>query len=161
MLRAWREFTPLRRLRQLWAALSHWLSGLAAAVQALPVAAWLREQLRARPTLPPLGFFRLVGATPREQVQYYYLSLLRRAGDYGFGRKPAQTPAEYTPTLAANLTDNTPEVQALTDAFIETRYSAHPVPAEQVQQVRSAWGRLRAALAKQKKLARKERGQDG
>ena len=161
LLRALRDFGPLRRLRQMWAALRHRLSGLAVAVQALPVAAWLRERLRARLALPPLRYFRLGGATPREQVQYYYLSLLRRAGEHGYGRKPAQTPAEYTPTLAANLSDNTPEVQALTEAFVETRYSAHPVPAEQVQRVRSAWGRLRAALAKQKKLERKERGQDG
>ncbi len=161
LLRALRDFGPLRRLRQMWAGLRHRLSGMAAAVQALPVAAWLRERLRARPVLPPLRYFRLGGATPREQVQYYYLSLLRRAGEYGFGRKPAQTPAEYTPTLAANLSENTPEVQALTEAFIETRYSTHPVPAEQVQRVRSAWGRLRATLAKQKKLDRKERGQDG
>jgi hypothetical protein len=75
------------------------------------VAAWLRERLRARLALPPLRYFRLGGATPREQVQYYYLSLLRRAGEYGFGRRPAQTPAEYTPTLAANLPENTPEVR--------------------------------------------------
>ncbi len=161
LLRALRGLAPLRRLRQMWAALRHRLSGLAAAVQALPVAAWLRERLSARPGLPPLRWFRLGSATPREQVQYYYLSLLRRAGEQGFGRKPAQTATEYRPTLATNLPEHTPEVQALTEAFEETRYSAHPVAAEQVQRVRSAWGRLRAALAQQKKLTRKDRGPDG
>jgi hypothetical protein len=161
LARALRDLGALRKLKQLWAALRHRVSGLAAAVQALPVAAWLRERLRERPPLPPLRSFRLGGVTPREQVQYYYLSLLRRASEYGFGRKPGQTPAEYRPTLAANLPENSPEVQALTEAFVETRYSAHPVGPEQVQSVRTAWGRLRAALAKQKKLVRKERGQDG
>lgn len=161
LLRTLRELAPLRRLRQLWAALRHRLSGLAAAVQAGPVAAWLRDRLRARGPLPPLRFFRLGGATPREQVQYYYLSLLRRAGEFGFGRKPGQTPAEYRPTLTANLPEQAPEVQALTAAFEESRYSAHPVGAEQVQGVRAAWGRLRAALAKQKKLTHKKRDLDG
>lgn len=161
LLRALRDLAPLRKLRQLWAALRHRLSGLAAAVQAGPVAAWLRDRLRARGPLPPLRTFRLGGASAREQVQYYYLSLLRRAREYGYGRHPDQTPAEYRPTLAANLPENTPEVQALTAAFEKARYSAQPVAAEQVLGVRVAWGRLRAALAKQKKLTPKDRGHDG
>jgi len=161
LLRAVRDLGALRRLRQMWAALRHRLSGLAATVQAGPVAAWLRDRLRPRPALPPLRSFRLGGATRREQVQYYYQSLLRRAGEAGFGRKPAQTPAEYHPVLMTNLPEHSPEVQALTDAFIETRYSAHPVGPEQVQRVRAAWQGLRAALAKLKQQQRKERDHDG
>ncbi len=161
LLRAVRELAALRRLRQLWAALRHRLSGLAAAVQAGPVAAWLRERLRARPNFPALRYFRLGGASPREQVQYYYLSLLQRASEVGFGRRPAQTPAEYDPVLRANLPESSPEVQALTEAFIETRYSAHPVEPEQVARVRAAWSGLRAALTKLKRQQRKEHDHHG
>jgi hypothetical protein len=156
LLRSLRHVGALRGLRQMWAALRHRLSGLAEAARANPVSAWLRERLQARPGRPPLRYFRLGGASPREQVQYYYLSLLRRAGERGFGRRPAQTPQEYHPTLRANLPENAGDVQALTDAFIETRYSAHPVGPEQAQGVRAAWQRLRAALAQQKKTPPKE-----
>ena len=157
LLRAVRELAPLRRLRQLWAALRHRAAGLAAALQDNPLAAWLRERGAAlRTAATPRRAFRLGGVSAREKVQYYYLSLLRRASERGYGRRPPQTPQEYRPTLAANLPEHTPEVRALTQAFEESRYSAHPVEPEQVRAVRTAWGRLRAALAQQKKPKQKE-----
>jgi hypothetical protein len=135
-----------RRLRQLWAAFRHRLSGLAAAAGASSLAAWLREQWRKRAPLPPMRYFRLGGASPREQAMFYYLSLLRRARERGFGRRPPQTPREYEPLLRARLEVAAPEVQALTEVFEETRYSAHPVGDATVRRARAAWARLREAL---------------
>ncbi len=146
LTRAMRELALGRRLRQLWAAFRHRVSGLAAAARATPLAAWLRERWRARAPLPPLRYFRLGGASSREQVMFYYLSLLRRARERGFGRQPSQTPREYEPLAAARLEAAAPEVQSLTDAFEETRYSAHPVGAAAARRAKAAWGRIREAL---------------
>jgi hypothetical protein len=161
LTRALRELGALRRLRQLWAALRHRVSGLLGAAQAHSPAAWLRARLR-RAGRPPLRFFRLGGASPREQVLYYYLSLLRRAGERGFGRRPPQTPREYAPVLETHLPDTQPEIEALTEAFVETRYSPHPVEPAQARRARAAWERVRGVLrgkAGEKEREReKERG---
>ena len=77
---------------------------------------------------------------------FYYLSLLRRAGQQGFGRRPQQSPRDYEPVLEENLPSAAPELQALTAAFEETRYSAHPVSAATAQETRAIWLRVRAVL---------------
>ena len=38
---------------------------------------------------------------------FYYLSLLRRARERGFGRRPPQTPHEYEPVLEQRLPEAT------------------------------------------------------
>ena len=148
-----RELAPLRALRRLWALLRHRVSGaLASAREAAPLA-WLRERLQRTSAAGPLSFFRLGAAAPRDQVLFYYLSLLRRAGQQGFGRQPPQTPHEYEPVLEKNLPEAAPEAQSLTAAFEETRYSTHPVNAEHAQAARERWQRLRAALSRRKRDA--------
>lgn len=151
LTRAMRQLGLGRRLRQLWAAFRHRVSGLAQAAARSPLAAWLREQWRGRAQPAPWRYFRLGGAPPREQVLFYYYSLLRRARERGFGRQPAQTPHEYERVLAARLAEAGAEAQALTEAFEETRYSAHPMGPEAARGARAAWERLRAALVREKK----------
>jgi hypothetical protein len=115
---ALRELRPLERLRELFTR--------------LPV--------------PGPRFFRLGGATPREQVLYFYLSTLRRAGQLGFPRKPPQTPDEYDPVLEDKLEEARTDVRALTEAFDQARYSAVPVEKEKAKETKAAWERVRAAL---------------
>jgi hypothetical protein len=153
LTRAMRQLGLGRRLRQLWAAFRHRVSGLAQAAARSPLGAWLRGQLRGRAPPAPWPYFRLGGAPPRERVLFYYYSLLRRARERGFGRQPAQTPHEYERVLEARLEQAGAEARALTEAFEETRYSAHPVGPEAVRRARAAWERLRAAL---KRSARKD-----
>lgn len=153
LLAAIGSLSPIRGLRRLWAVLRHRMSGvLATAREATPIA-WLRERLRRAAPNGPLGFFRLGAASPREQVLYYYLSLLRRAGQQGFGRRPPQSPREYEPVLEEHLPDARLELKELTAAFEETRYSAHPVGPEHAQAARARWGRIRAALSGKRKDA--------
>jgi hypothetical protein len=83
-------------------------------------------------------------------VIYYYLSLVRRAGELGIRRRPAQTPSEYEPVLASELPDVQTEVDALTAAFIEARYSPRPVDPQAPNQARALWARLRAAMRERK-----------
>jgi hypothetical protein len=148
-----KALAPLRALRRLWAVLRHRVSGLLASAREAAPMVWLRDRLRRPVPGAPWGYFRLGAASPREQVLFYYLSLLRRAGQQGFGRRPPQSPRDYEPVLKENLPDIAPELQALTAAFEETRYSAHPVSPEQAQATRTLWQRVRAALNGRKRDA--------
>ncbi len=137
---------PLRGLRQWWAALRRRLSGWAEAVDEHLPREWLRRLLRRPLPTSPFNFFRLGAASPRDQILYYYLSLVRRAGELGFPRRPAQTPREYEPTLAANLPEAQTETDRLTQAFVEARYSRRSIEANEVRRVRAYWQQMRAAL---------------
>jgi hypothetical protein len=148
LMAALRRLAPFRVLGRLWAALRHRVSGLIAAAEKYSPLAWLRERLAAVPRRA--GFFRLGAAPAREQVMYYYLSLVRRAGEMGVQRRPAQTPREYQPNLAGELPEVEPEVAALTEAFVEARYSAHPLDPAAPARARALWARLRAALRDRK-----------
>ena len=149
IMAALRRLAPLRALGRLWAALRHRVSGLLAAAEKYSPLAWLRERL-ARAGPPRLGYFRLGAAAPREQVFYYYLSLVRRAGELGLRRRPAQTPNEFEPVLAGELPDVETEVAALTDAFIEARYGPRPVDPEAPTKAKALWTRLKAAMRERK-----------
>jgi hypothetical protein len=116
----------------------------------LPSLRQLLEQLFQRRGPEPFNFFRLGATSSREQILFYYLSLVRRAREGGFPRRPAQTPAEYTPTLNQHLPESRADIEALTAAFLEARYSAHPVEKSRVARVHAAWQRLRAALQQRK-----------
>jgi hypothetical protein len=146
---ALRRLKVFNFLRRLWAELRHRASGLADSIRASSVASWLRDRLnRAAPA--GRGFFRLGGATAREQVMFYYLSLLRRARERGFGRRPPQTPQEYEPVLEQRLPEAAEDVAGLTAAFEESRYSGHAVDAEAAKAARARWGRVKQALREKK-----------
>lgn len=68
------------------------------------------------------------------------------ADELGFPRRPAQTPREYEPTLAANLPEAQTETDRLTQAFVEARYSRRSIEVNEVRRVRAYWERMRAAL---------------
>jgi hypothetical protein len=144
------SLAPLRALRRMWAALRHRVSGMLATARDVSPVAWLRERLRRPPAEGPFRIFRLGAASPREQVLFYYASLLRRASQAGFGRRPPQSPREYEPVLEENLPAAAPELQGLTAAFEETRYSNHPVGVQDAQAARARWHRVRAALSRKK-----------
>lgn len=84
--------------------------------------------------------------SPREQVQRYYRLVVQRAGRHGIEREPSQTPHEYGAVLAGRLGEAEPEFHGLTEAFIEARYSRHPVGEPEVSTARTRWQRIRQAL---------------
>ena len=137
---------PIRALRAFLIALWRRLVGLAeAASERIPRRLSLR---RARPRSPkePFRFFRLGALSPRERILYYYLSILRRAERQGFPRQRAQTPHEYDATLGPHLPQARQEMDLLTQAFVEARYSQHVIEPGQARRVRVDWQRLKAAL---------------
>ena len=83
---------------------------------------------------------------PRERVQYFYLAMVRRGGQRGTPRKPSQTPREYASTLESQLPEVNAEIDSLTDAFVEARYSRHDVTPEQAGLIQRIWERIKATL---------------
>lgn len=140
-----------------WSALSQWLHetwerltgrirstrrglqvhlGTSPFTPALPKAA-----LPAKPR-----FLRLGSLTPREQIRYYYLSLVRRAGERGIARRTDETPLEYAQNLGQAWPDSEADLDKLTQAFLEARYSPHTIAGEDVLTVRERWNRLKSRI---------------
>jgi hypothetical protein len=82
----------------------------------------------------------------RQRIRYLYLSILQRSDRQGLGRPSARTPLEHEGRLASALPDAADEVQRLTAAFVEARYSDHAVASEDVDATRDAWRTIRRAL---------------
>lgn len=118
---------------------------------------------RLRPAVPPSALFterrerfNLRRATARERVQYFYLAMVRRAAQRGLPRSISQTPREYAEALDAAAPEVDDEINALTESFVEARYSRHDVTPEDATHVQSYWERIRAAL--RRRLKKKEIG---
>jgi hypothetical protein len=153
LLQALASLGPVRALRDLLTGLWRRLVGLAQAVnEHIPqrLSLW-RARKGASET--SFRFFRLGALSPRERILYYYLSILRRAGQQGFPRRRAQTPNEYDDTLRPHLPEAQQEMNRLTQDFVEARYSKHPVGREREKQVRTRWQQVKAALRALKRQA--------
>jgi len=104
----------------------------------------LRRPITIRPArLPALRLGRLA---PRELVRYFYRSTLRRAAEGGLPRRRAQTPYEYSATLAKHLPEARHDIAELTDAFVVAEYSPRPVADADAQRARRPWERVRRRL---------------
>jgi hypothetical protein len=137
---------PVRILRRWWAALRRLWSRATAAIGerlagglSLP---WARRLWSGK----PIPFFRLGTLSPRERVLYYYLSIVRRAGERGFPRRRNQTPYEYDTLLEPNLPHAQQDMASLTQAFVEARYSRREIEPNRAGQIQTYWQRVKAAL---------------
>lgn len=91
-------------------------------------------------------FIRLSALSPRDQLRYFYLSTVERAGQRGVARQQSETPLEFARDLKENWPDAEVDVEKLTDAFLQAQYSPQPIEAKQVNPVKVHWKRLRARL---------------
>ena len=114
----WRWLTGLWRLLRSGAKELNQI--LAAAVQE----GWRR--LRPARGDEAWRYVNLRKLSPRDRVRFFYQALLRRGGESGLPRRPSQTPYEYENDLTVSLPDVDADLAALTDGFIEARYSQHP-----------------------------------
>lgn len=94
----------------------------------------------------PWRFIRVNALPPREQVRYFYLSILRHAAKRGVERRSHQTPLEYAADLGARWPDARDDAAALTAAFQVARYTRADIAAGDAGAARTIWKRLRAAL---------------
>ncbi|MSP14290.1 MAG: DUF4129 domain-containing protein [Chloroflexi bacterium] len=134
---------PLWRwLVQVWQDLRQWV--VATAIAVLPDITRKRVGGQTAGGGAPGVWWRRY--SPREQAREFYLSLVRRAGQKGLPRFADQTAFEYSQRLRDTLPAADPDLELLTQAFVEARYSAHPVSEAQVGQLRQSWQRLRRLL---------------
>jgi len=146
LLAALSALGPLHTLRRWWAALRRrWGRWAEAIGERLAGRLSLSLPRRMGPE-KPFSSFRLGALSPRERVLYYYLSIVRRAGERGFPRRRDQTPYEYDTLLESNLPQAQQDMASLTQAFVEARYSRHVIEPDHAGRAQTHWQRVKAAL---------------
>ena len=108
-------------------------------------------RLEGRRVLPRPGWISLRSLDPRRQIYFFYLALVRRGEEQGLTRKPSQTPAEYARTLERAVPAVEEDIDSITDAFIEARYSRRDIDSNEADLVKATWGRIRRALQSKSK----------
>ncbi len=139
LIRRMLEF--LQWLRKRWTV---WTSSVALTIRESWAA--LREDLGSRGGWERGGFLSLRGLDPRQSIRFYFFALLRRGAERGVIRRPAQSPREYSGSLSDEEERIRGELEELTLAFEEARYSAHPVTPGKARHVRRVWDTIRTAL---------------
>jgi hypothetical protein len=99
----------------------------------------------------PWRFIRLRGLSTREQIRYFYLSTVRRAGQRGVERGQSETPLEYASDLKSGWPEVEGEVDDLTDAFLEARYSRKSIGDNRLGRIKQTWKLVRTAVKKRRK----------
>ena len=137
--------------RTVWHTIREWLCG---------IWGWLRrvrEQVeRATRTshetataglpLASVGWQWWQARSSRERVRRLYLTLLERSARTGYPRRPAQTPHEYGVELESYVPGHRDQVSALTEAFVEARYSRREFEPGRLHALYEIWRRLKKAL---------------
>ncbi|SIQ77272.1 DUF4129 domain-containing protein [Halanaerobium kushneri] len=75
-----------------------------------------------------------------------YNSLLRLLSLKGMGKDPAATPYEYRSYLVEKFQDLKEEINNLTEIFVETAYSDHPLGENAVKTARTIWKILKKKI---------------
>ena len=118
----------------------------------------ITARLDRKRVLPRPGWISLRSMDPRQRVYFFYLAMIRRGGEQGLRREPSQTPAEYAGTLEKAIPSASDDIDSITDAFTQARYSRHEIDANDANLVKATWERIRRALqlkAKSEKSGRK------
>ena len=109
------------------------------------------SRLEGKRILSAVSLIRLRSLDPRRQIFFFYLAMLRRGGEHGLLRKPSQTPSEYAATLEKALPASDEDIDSMTQAFVEARYSRREIGDQEANRVKATWGRIRRALQNKSK----------
>jgi hypothetical protein len=125
-----------------------WLLGVNRQVSATLAATFLkgRSILMAAGDAEKSEFANPRSLPPRQKVIFYYLTLVRRSSQRGLPRKLNQTPLQFEETLRASLPEVENEIDALTDSFVEARYSKHEIDGEKVNLLQEFWKKVMTTL---------------
>jgi len=104
------------------------------------------SRLEGKRILPRPGWICFRSLDPRRRIYFFYLAMIRRGSEQGVSRKPSQTPSEYAVTLEKAVPPAGEDIDSLTEAFVEARYSSHEVDSEKADLVKAIWGRIRRVL---------------
>lgn len=93
-----------------------------------------------------LGWINWRGLSPRDRVIRYYLNIVQRAEQGGTIRAQSQTPYEFEPDLTLSAPDVEQEIDKITEAFVEARYSETDIDQGQVARVQRWWQHIKRRL---------------
>ncbi len=108
----------------------------------------VRQQFGRTPTPAQSNkpLFRINALTPREQIRYFYLTIVKRAAERGVQRAKDETPVEFLTALQNEFPESAEDSEALTAAFLQARYSKDSVEKEAITPVKKTWKRVRRSL---------------
>jgi hypothetical protein len=134
------------RIRAWWAWLRHMNRNLAAVIAAGRARLFLERGMvtPGRKTRRP---FNVQRATARQKIIYFYLRLVERGKDEGLERQPSHTPHQYLQVLENNFPEVESELDGMTAAFMEARYTRHEIIDEQAGVVQTLWRRILQAFS--------------
>jgi hypothetical protein len=79
-------------------------------------------------------------------IRYIYANMVRVAAAAGYPRHAASTPFEYLGLLRQPFADVESEMRRITDAYVAVHYGEAPSTLAELQEIRSAWDRVRAHI---------------
>ncbi|KAA3657245.1 MAG: DUF4129 domain-containing protein, partial [Chloroflexi bacterium] len=91
-------------------------------------------------------FIRINAWPPREQIRYFYLSIVRRAKEKGIPRDKNETPLEYSQGLKEEFPETERDVDKLTSAFLKAQYSPKIINKEEINPIKKRWKHIRSTL---------------
>ncbi len=142
-----RQIPGWSQIQGFWERFIAWLRGVNSAISKR-IETGLRT-LPRRQLDTDQGLRRFAGLrrlSPRQKILFFYLALVRRGREKGFRRQAWQTPYEYGETLREALPEVNEDLSAMTDTFVEARYSHHLISDERVGFMKRWWLRVRRAL---------------
>ena len=84
---------------------------------------------------------QMLAAARIRQIYAQLLDLCRRAGQK---RPPAQTPLEFAVTIESLFPERKEEIILITQAYLKVRYGEFPENDQEVEQVVSAWNKIKS-----------------
>lgn len=139
-------------IKYLWRRFRRWLYNLREGVADLTpdlIPPWrlrLRRPSPGKRGLSRFGFLRVNALPPAEQVRFLYLSMIRHSDKQGLTRAPSETPREFGRSMKANWPESAADIDELTEAFHDARYSRQNIDRDYLKSVKDAWFRIRKAL---------------
>ena len=109
------------------------------------------SRLEGRHILPRLSLIHPRALDPRRQIYFFYLAMIRRSAEQGLLRKPSETPSEYAVQLEKALPTASEDIDSITEAFVQARYSRQEVDSGKANLAKATWGRIRRALQSKSK----------
>lgn len=101
-------------------------------------------------------FVRFGSLSPRDQIRYFYLQIVRRAAEQGVRRQESETPLEFTQDLTENWPEAQEDIDKLTTAFLRARYSIEPIQETDADLVKTTWKQADASLRQPMRRAEDE-----
>lgn len=92
---------------------------------------------------------RRAGSIAAESIRRIYAALVARASEAGLPRAIAETPYEYLPRLERAWPDQSADLNAITDAYVDVHYGEREFGAAEVNRLRELWRRVEATIKRE------------